>query len=164
MADNLKNYFILDGQILESIHYSESLVTDRVSIYEVIRVIQGIPVFIEDHINRLNETANLRNHKLWFDQEHLKNEICQLIEHNGEKFGNIKIVVSFDQEKGGQNHHRILSYIDHYYPSKDQYLNGVETVLYKAERPEPSAKVINLHELSSSRSAPNHDWPRDLVR
>jgi len=70
----------------------------------------------------------------------IKKNIIKLIKINEIEIGNIKIV--FNYFNGAT---RFLVYFIHYnYPTLEQYGNGVATILFKGERKNPNAKVINL--------------------
>ncbi len=149
MACQPKSYFLLDGSLVLSSEYRTEMVHGPLSIYEVIRIIDGVPIFSEDHMQRLFDTARIIHQKLWFEKSVLNKEIFLLIEKNGESFGNVKVSVSFTGDTKTFRNHRILSFIEHHYPDELQYKKGVEAILYHAERSRPEAKVVN-HSLRSS--------------
>jgi branched-chain amino acid aminotransferase len=147
MNECFQKIFLLDGRPCPCQDFDHGLVYDRMAIYEVIRVIKGLPLFMEDHFERLYETARIKDLKIRFKPDLLAREIKKLITLNGVDTGNLKVVLSFNNGSGA--HRRLMYFIEHHYPTEDQYQKGVSTILYQAERLRPAAKVIN-HRLRSS--------------
>lgn len=108
------------------------------SIYEVIRIINGKPVFLEDHIERLNNSAKILGIDFAIDIEEIRNQIIYLSTLNDIQNYNVKIVVN-----NFSNPDIYLFFIKSVYPSNEAYEKGVKTTLYKAIRENPNAKVIN---------------------
>jgi branched-chain amino acid aminotransferase len=111
-------------------------------LYEVIRVIDGIPLFLEDHLERLYNSANMSGIDNLPDQEEIEKKIVNLIANKNRKIGNIKLTFTisiFHQLPKSE-----LDFIPHFYPSDEKYITGVKVGLLEAERPNPQAKVEHL--------------------
>ena len=106
-------------------------------IYEVIRVIEGKPLFYEAHYDRMVNSCNLSNTEFKISKDSLEKNIELLIKVNKVKEGNLKITF-----KGKEEVLRIF-FIKHSYPTEDMYALGVKTILYHGERTNPNAKIIN---------------------
>jgi len=131
-------YCIKDG-VIRTIDFSESEITSKgVTLYEVIRVGSGVPLFIEEHVARLANSAKLTTINFNITCKELKEQLNLLIEKNKIYEGNIKIILNHDIED-----HVYAYFIEHKYPSVQMYDQGVETILYHEERENPNAKVIN---------------------
>ena len=142
MRECFRKVFILNNEVLRCNEFSSGLIYFGESIYEVIRISDGVPIFLDDHIGRLYQTAELRKRKLWLGREEIESKINQVIELNRETQGNIKLV--FNYPAPGLNSGNFLVYfVEHHYPTNDQEETGVSTILYFAEREFPSAKIIN---------------------
>jgi branched-chain amino acid aminotransferase len=137
--------FILNGQLESSEVFDNSLVYEGDSIYEVIRMIRGTPVFFSDHMERLETSVRLQKKKIIVSGEALKKDIISLCKSEKKKEINLKIV--FNYNKGETNY--LVYFIEPIYPSEDQYIKGVKGILFYAERKDPESKVIN-HKLRSS--------------
>lgn len=107
-------------------------------IYEVIRVIDGIPLFLKDHIIRLNNSLSILKEKK-IKETDIEVILKKLIKSSGIMNGNIKIINDF------LNNDIYAFYIHHKYPSKEEYLEGVKTILYFGERNNPNAKVMDIN-------------------
>ena len=64
-------------------------------IYEVLRVIDGKPIFLEDHLRRLKNSFELINEKLGLSYEDISRKIDGLIKIENKFEGNIKITYGF---------------------------------------------------------------------
>lgn len=137
--------FILNGELHPSELFDNSLIYEGDSIYEVIRMVKGVPVFFPDHLERLSTSVKLQHKSMLTDAAELKNNIIQLTRSDKKKESNIKIV--FNYNKGVINY--LIYFIEPIYPSDEQYKKGVKGILFFAERKDPESKVIN-HKLRSS--------------
>src|ERR1035437_8371584 len=112
-----------------------------IQLYEVIRVIEGIPVFLEDHLDRLYLSASLTGIKQLPDSHTLEEMIRNFIISQKKETGNIKLSFSFNESLSEPLLE--LTFVPHYYPTSEEYANGVKVGLMSAERPIPQAKVQN---------------------
>lgn len=114
-------------------------ISQQVTAYEVMRLVNGIPLFFEDHFCRLIKTMELLNFDVKINENELINQIKLLIHSNDCQNGNVKIVLN----TGRNNSKNLYCYfITHYYPDEQEYKNGVKTTLYYAERNNPNAKTV----------------------
>lgn len=137
--------FILNGKLQSSDSFDNSLIYDGDSVYEVIRMLKGYPVFFYDHMERLASSVKLQKKIMLADPDALKKDIINLTKWDKKKEINLKIV--FNYNKGSENY--LVYYIEPIYPSVEQYRKGVKGILFYAERKDPASKVIN-HKLRSS--------------
>lgn len=140
MNECFRDKFIYNNKVLNCIEFNPILINQGKSLYEVIRLIDGIPLFLEDHLERLAYSASVTGLKLWLSPDEIKSWIKELSKINMTKDGNIKIVFNFN-EKEGNNF--LAFFIKHSYPTEDMYINGVKTSLLEEERDNPNAKIIN---------------------
>lgn len=137
--------FILNGELQPCENFDNSLVYDGDSIYEVIRMVRGNPVFFNDHMERLVSSARILKKKMLADTSSIRKNIIDLVKTNRNKEVNLKIV--FNYKKDSDNY--LVYFIEPMYPSEIQYRKGVKGILFYAERKDPESKVIN-HRLRSS--------------
>ena len=133
--DAVKDFYISNGEVKATEEW-----TDEPSgkvIYEVIRIINGKPLFYEEHYERMKNSFKLSNEKFKISEEKLKEDIDKLVKPNDSKIGNIKLTYNTtSKELRG-------FFINHSYPTEEMYKNGVSTIIYFGERENPNAKVIN---------------------
>ncbi len=136
--------FIQNGELQPAELFDSSLVYEGESVYEVIRLVKGSPVFFHDHMERLASSVRNKNKTLLADESFITESITKLLRSNKIKDINIKIVYNYNQ--GSQN--CIVYFIESVYPSANQYKSGVKGILFSAERKDPESKVID-HKLRS---------------
>jgi branched-chain amino acid aminotransferase len=117
------------------------------SIYEVLRMKNGIPIFFSDHMERLTSSVSLQKKEFLSDIPSIRKAIIALSRTEKKSELNLKIVFNF---KNGVTNY-LIYFIQSIYPTDKQYKNGVKGVLFPAERKDPESKVIN-HKLRSSIS------------
>ena len=138
------NYFILNGDLQTTALFDNSLVYEGESIYEVLRMVRGLPVFFYDHTERLKTSVNLQAKTMLASVDRIRQDIISLSGSDKKKEINLKIV--FNYNNGSENY--LVYYIDPIYPSAEQYKKGVKGILFRAERKDPASKVID-HKLRS---------------
>jgi len=137
--------FILNGELHTSDHFDNSLVYEGDSIYEVIRMIRGNPVFFHDHMERLESSIRIQQKESLAKISDLRRDIISLVRTERRKDINLKIVFNYNRDSSNY----LIYFIEPIYPSGEQYKKGVKGILFYAERKDPESKVIN-HKLRSS--------------
>lgn len=137
--------FVLNGLLQPSDLFDNSLVYEGDSIYEVIRMAKGSPVFFHDHMERLLSSVRIQQRAMLAMPDIIRRDIINLSRTEKKKEINLKIVFNYNQDS--ENY--LIYFIETIYPSAEQYNKGVKGILYFAERKDPESKVIN-HKLRSS--------------
>jgi branched-chain amino acid aminotransferase len=135
----IENHFISNGSVFETNQINEITIAQP-SIYEVIRIMNGIPVFLEDHMERLLSSAASLDSRIQAIIQSITLDIEKLIKINNYPEKNIKLLV-FNLEKEIPDY--IMCFIKSAYPSQEQYSHGIHCVLVHEERRNPNAKIIN---------------------
>lgn len=135
MKDIEGNFILIDGQVKTVQEFKEENLIKGKTIYEVIRVIQGKPLFYNLHFERLHNSAILAGIKFNIKEAELKAQLKTLIDLNSIEFGNVKTAYN--------NGNLYAFKIKHRYPVKADFDNGVATVLFMAERKDPNIKSID---------------------
>lgn len=131
-------FFYLDGNVRLA-GSNDDPVTGDIAFYEVIRTRNGIPLFFEDHMNRLRRGIITRYDFQRDIAAEVRNGMSALISKELHDEINVRVTVTFR----GQAHSVHLCYIQSSYPSDSMISKGVSLILYHAERPDPAVKVIN---------------------
>ncbi len=141
MNECLGHFYYHNGILKDTQSFDDSFLSSPHYIYEVFRVIEGVALFLEDHLERLEETCRLAKHCPGFDSSELYKQVVLLIDKNRLETGNIKVVM----RKTNDGMPELMVYItEHQYPTTLQYTRGVDLLLFKAERPNPNAKVMDV--------------------
>lgn len=135
MVEAINEYYLENGKIKKVEEWTEH--KEGKLIYEVIRIINGKPLFYKEHYDRMINSFKLNNYNANITYEELEKYIDDVVTSNDKKIGNIKIIfnIKTDDLK--------VFFIKHSYPTEEMYKDGVKTILYFAERENPNAKVIN---------------------
>lgn len=135
---SVQRFFLKDGNTFEKLDFNLPLLFD-ICIYEVVRVIDGVVLFAEDHVNRLIASLHAKgiNHSLSADR--VIDELYRIVRLNDNAEGNIRYDVYVSQGRI----QRWAYYIPHAYPPQILYRQGVKLVTLKAERSEPSVKIFH---------------------
>ena len=141
MSECARTHFISNGELLPVSRFEASFLPKLAYIYEVFRVIDGIPLFIEDHIERFYQTTRLAGVDLDSDRNQLLRDIEITIAANEKSEGNIKISVAPDL---AGRHNLLIYFTPHQYPTPEQFAQGVKVKLLGAERQNPNAKVMDI--------------------
>jgi branched-chain amino acid aminotransferase len=124
-------FFIFNGDIKPVSEFVHSENTGGV--YEVLRVVNGVPIFTKDHILRLFHSAQIAEKQIGFTESEIQNLLMVLIAKNEVRNGNL--LISFKTNLK-------IFFIPHDYPSEEMYEQGVECGVLEAERKNPNAKVF----------------------
>ena len=142
----INTYFLFGNEIKSCSEFENYNRSTGKSLYEVIRISDGIPVFLMEHLQRLENSAKIMKYTLCISRDEIINAILSLIDKNNVKEGNLKLVINYipKDENSDALKEVFLAYLISYsYPTKEQYLHGVKTITYHGERNNPNAKVID---------------------
>jgi branched-chain amino acid aminotransferase len=113
----------------EALHLADP--SEETKYYEVLRCIDGIPLFEEDHLDRLQASVQ---DSIRLDRNSMKQDIRKLIRTNGITDGNIKIVLTKTIQ---------LLFASHfYYPTREDFLSGINVGLLQWKRMDPNVKMV----------------------
>jgi len=127
----LHKFFIYDDELKPNSEFRAS--ENAGGVYEVLRVLEGTPLFLEDHLDRFFSSARLAGKTIRFSKEQIEGFLNLLTEKNEAHTGNILLSC--------KNHLKAL-FIPHKYPELAWYKTGVACGLLTAERENPNAKVF----------------------
>ncbi len=139
MEISSQNIWIHNDQKVEKEQLLPDFIDKGLSLYEVIRVIEGIPLFLEQHLERLRNSAKIMDLRLSLADYEIMQRLSELINSNQIYTGNIKVVINYPGDEQPEDFYAY--FVTHSYPSAQDYQHGVKTVLVKEERANPNAKV-----------------------
>lgn len=135
------NFYLANQDWIHESDLDSAIFNSNSTIYEVVRLISGIPLFLEDHFLRLGNSFRIKRLEFDLDFLQFKANITELARRNQVLDGNIKFAYS-------EHNHipmYIYGFIPHSYPDSEDYTQGVKTDLLWAERENPNAKIIQHH-------------------
>ena len=135
-----KNHFLLNGNAYPTSEFEPEKAIAYPSVYEVVRVMNGVPLFWEAHLERMKKSVALLGYEFPFDSPEIYAQLLELIRINQVTSHNIKLVMNQLNENKPDLY---VFFITSHYPSPEQQQQGVPVILHHAERKTPHAKVIS---------------------
>ncbi len=164
-TEPLGDFYVAGKRVIKTELFDHNLHFKGVSFYEVMKVRNGVPLFAEDHIERLLRSAKgkcvggVPAHRI------IRENITLLIGANPVVTeGNIRVLLHCEDDLSSGP--VIYSYyIPHKYPSERDYMNGVSLVTVNAERTDVHCKIINteFREKLAVKIRENNAWEALLV-
>jgi len=140
MSDITGAYYAEDLDFRETKLINPQLLSSGIILYEVLRINNGIALFLEDHIARLNESIRLSG----FDYNLIVRDVHETIRNlslkNNMLQGNVKIIIRFSTNNKPL---RWVFFIPHHYPDPAMYTSGVRANFFKAARTNPNVKKLH---------------------
>jgi branched-chain amino acid aminotransferase len=137
-CDAAFDYLFVNGELHPS---CEPAIFDRIdgnSVYEVVKLIEGVPLFFEDHMARMQRSVALLGAEIEKPTRQVRAEINELVEKTGCADINVKLVW-YPGKKGSI----FLTYfVRQDFPDDGAYRRGVHTILYDGERRNPQIKAV----------------------
>ncbi|MGB5422706.1 MAG: aminotransferase class IV [Desulfobacterales bacterium] len=137
-CDAVFDHLFVNGELHPS---CEAAIFDRIdgnSVYEVIKLIEGVPLFFEDHLARMQRSAALMGSGIEKPPAQVRVEINELVKKNGCADINVKLV--WYPEKEGSIF--LTYFVRQDFPDHGAYRQGVHTILYDGERRNPQIKAV----------------------
>ncbi len=131
--------FIHNNNIVSSCDFIPERLNRGKVIYEVIRVINGIPLFYQEHIERFINSITNSGLEITLSTKSIALRIKALIESNKLDEGNIRFQFSFTESKNTFS----AWVVPFFYPGEDLYETGASLSTIVAQRENPSIKVYN---------------------
>jgi branched-chain amino acid aminotransferase len=141
MEPCLLNHFILNDELKSTCDFNPTLLEQGRGIYEVFRVINGVPLFLDEHLKRFYRSIELGDYSFKLSEKQLKSRFKVLLESNALKVGNVQFHLIEHPDIGNL----FMAWVSpHRYPSADEYKNGVDLMSLHAVRNNPHLKSTNL--------------------
>jgi branched-chain amino acid aminotransferase len=137
----VKDYIIHNGSIISAGSFDYNLTKVIPGVYEVIRIIDGVPLFMEKHMSRFRASAKLMGFELKASDDCIAGYVKELIKINNCNMGNVKIIINNLNSTTQDN---FVLFIKSKYPTELEISSGVPTILYYGERNNPNAKSTDL--------------------
>lgn len=132
--------FIYNNSIVNSCDFIPDRLNKGTVIYEVVRVIDGIPLFYREHIERFHNSLISLVHELTISKKSLALRIQALVNANKLANGNIRFQLSFEDD----NQSTFAAWVTpFFYPEKKLYNTGASLSTILAQRDNPNVKIHN---------------------
>lgn len=141
MDEPIGRYFVYNDSLVPIESLSNVMRSLGDSVYEVIRIIKNTPLFLVEHITRLDHSASLFGCKKRTSLKEIRELAAVLIGESGVSSGNIKIVYGESKDKSRKI--LLIHFIKSHYPDDDMYKSGVSVGVLRGERISPNIKQSN---------------------
>lgn len=138
-SEAIKEFYMVNDELVMVNNLTIFEKITKPSVYEVIRVINGIPLFLEDHLRRIFDSAHIINHNIALSEKEIRASIKEIILKNNIDRSNIKLLSS---EVEGMGSVFMVYCVESFYPPIEYYTTGINTILFQYERENPNAKVL----------------------
>lgn len=128
------------GQVRESGKVT-ALLNEDYTVYEVFRVMNGVPLFLDEHFDRLLKSVQIQKIETPLTYNEFFQMVLELIGISGKSEGNIRFVILAKEKKPSW----YFAFIPAVYPDAYDVCKGVDTELFEAERVNPNAKVLQKY-------------------
>ena len=135
MLNQVTQKLIIDGTMVTS---TDQVAFSTSPVYEVIRVMEGVPLFIQGHLERLFNSLDLAglNHNI--TENELIRAISQLVQVTQIRNNNVRLEVGLNPS---EKLTWVLYWVESVYPNETVYQQGVKTVTHAITRENPHAKI-----------------------
>ncbi len=140
MSELLGKHFIANGEVMDAsafMHF-QGLSEKTPSVYEVIRIEEGIPLFFEDYMIRLTNSFRLLHRPLPVRIENIEAAVAELVRINDHSSGPVKLVFG-----AGDTPFFMAFLMRPHLPRSEEYILGVKTVFMRETRDNPNLKLWN---------------------
>jgi D-alanine transaminase/branched-chain amino acid aminotransferase len=146
----MEKWVFCDDQFVSSekakLHYSDLAIQRGYGVFDFFKIVNGYPVFLEDHLNRFFHSANNLRLSIKFTKEELSAIILQLIQRNSSEFNGIRITLTGGYSPDGYSltTPNLIVSVHSFLPfSKDDFSKGTRLMSYDHQRQLPRVKSID---------------------
>lgn len=130
---------LFNNKPIDNKEYSEEILNQGLSLYEVCRVFRGNVIFLNDNLLRLDNSIKKSGLDIDTSNLHVGEKLNRLIELEHIKEGNIKYVLHITPADVDE----YVYQIKHSYPTEEAYQHGIDTATCQATRENAEVKYIN---------------------
>ena len=138
--ENIGDLCIINGETVPSERLNLYTQDKYIAFYEVIRIINRVPLFYKDHFSRLKSSMNKSNYEFNMTEKELKDQIQKVSDLNKLTDCNIKVIIlQYEDEQ------IVLVFVNKfYYPTEKEYNDGVACCTVNLKRNNPNIKMIHM--------------------
>jgi branched-chain amino acid aminotransferase len=135
MIDCIGAYYTANGDIIPASSLPAGLLESGLCLYEVVRVVNGRCLFVDDHLQRLAASVEMAGAVFHMSREEAGTVLERTIQRNVLQNGNLRLV--WKDENGPVLYIWPMPFS---YPDATQYNNGVSVSVYRCQRQNPNVK------------------------
>lgn len=132
-------FYLLNDDLIKNEDGRKQPEFEGQTVYELIRVQDGIAIFLEDHLERFFRSAAYLDLPLPVTEQAIKDRVYRLIAANQVEEQNLKFILG--KTSKGESVLWIF-FTQSIYPPKNYYEEGIATSLFRIERLDPNIKLV----------------------
>lgn len=128
------------------LHFSDLSIMRGYGIFDFLKVVNNIPVFLNDHLNRFYTSAAEMRMTVPYSKKELKNIIYELLNKNQVSDTGIRITLTGGYSPDGYQLSKpnlVISLHSIHIPTSEQFEKGIKLITYSHQRQFPQAKTID---------------------
>lgn len=133
-----KEFYMINDELISTENLDIFNDLSGKGIYEVIKVQDNVPMFLEEHIERLFDSIKALGYSYEFDYKEIKEKIDFIISKNTYGDRNLKIIYSKLKNK---EYALLIFFVDTKFPDEVLYKDGIKTVTMNLQREDPNIKI-----------------------
>lgn len=137
--DAVSRFLIVNHEVLATEKTDVFGRIENAAVYEVVKVVQGVPLFLEEHMERMRNSGHASGIALRKEDREILDEISTLVERNECPETNAKLVCA----RVGEEEIFLTYLIATEDPGPQGLSLGVHTILLRAERKDPHVKRVS---------------------
>jgi len=129
-----------------SLHVSDLGLLRGYAVFDYFRIIEGIPLFIEDYLGRFERSVARLNLDLPFSQADLREQVLELITLNGATHAGMKLLMTGGYSEDGYspaNPNLLILMSPYKKPDEHLYSEGATLITHEFVRDIPEVKTTN---------------------
>lgn len=134
-----KKYFLKNNELLNSEEFNIHDLENGIAIYEVVKIINAKALFLEEHIERMRKSAEIKGLKIWLTDKEIKEQINKICVADEVISGRLKFVFRFHEHENMF----LAFFINMINVEPESYQTGVDIITINITRNQPQAKIIN---------------------
>ncbi len=146
----MMKFYAINGKIIAAekakIGLTDLALLRAFGIFEYFRFVDGKPIFMEDHLDRLGCSANLMSLEIPFSRSELKNQILELAKVNKVVEASVHLILTggYSEDVFTPSKPNLIILVKPYMPPPlSRFQNGTKLLLWKHKREIPEVKTIN---------------------
>lgn len=142
MEQCLHSYFIFNHELKHCCDFISANFEIEGAVYEVIRIIDSKPLFLDEHFRRWVDSAKNNAVQLVIDFVQVKQYLHHLIDINKVECGNVKFIAANKTQNNSVEFG--AWFIPFAYPTAEMYEKGVNVSTFCIKRENPNVKSLRL--------------------
>jgi len=146
----MSNWSFINNEFMREekavLHISDLSIQRGYGIFDFFKVLNGIPVFLDEHLERLYSSAKEMRLRIDYSQDELKNIIFELLHKNNSGDTGVRITLTGGYSTDGyllSKPNLILSLRAFIPQTKEQFEKGIKLITYEHQRQLPHVKTID---------------------